>query len=108
MIPETRGRTSATRIGAIRPGSSRMIDRGCALTVMMLTSGAVAVRAEADASPGASHPASNGAKPSVAITPNSLITRFISPILSGLVRRTGLEMRKQSFSCSPPPRGHTK
>ena len=38
-IPETRGRTSETRVGAIRPGNSRTIARACGLTVTMLTSG---------------------------------------------------------------------
>ena len=28
MMPETRGRTSATRVGATRPGNSRTIGRG--------------------------------------------------------------------------------
>src|SRR5690606_1136788 len=37
MMPETRGRTSAIRVGAIRPGSSFTIGRVSALTVTMLT-----------------------------------------------------------------------
>src|SRR5512139_569447 len=39
-MPDTRGRTSETRVGAMRPGSSRTTARGCGLTTTMLTSGA--------------------------------------------------------------------
>ena len=40
-MPDTRGRTSATRVGATRPGSSRVSDSGSALTVTTPTSGGV-------------------------------------------------------------------
>ena len=40
MMPETRGRTSATRVGAMRPGNSRTIACGFGITVTTLTSGA--------------------------------------------------------------------
>ena len=40
-MPDTRGRTSDTRVGAMRPGSSRTIARACGVTVTTLTSGSV-------------------------------------------------------------------
>src|SRR6266849_2645710 len=58
-MPETRGRTSDTRVGAIRPGNSRTIARGCGLTVTMLTSGNDGC-VPAAAAVGSSQPASNG------------------------------------------------
>ena len=62
MMPETRGRTSATRVGAMRPGSSRTMERACGLTVMTLTSGSVGwVATEAMADSGSLQPASSGA-----------------------------------------------
>jgi hypothetical protein len=60
MMPETRGRTSATRVGEIRPGSSRTMARACGFTVTTLTSGSVACAA-AVAVFGSLQPASNGA-----------------------------------------------
>src|SRR5437588_7170310 len=60
-MPDTRGRTSDTRVGAMRPGSSRTMARACGLTVTMLTSGSVACAA-ATATFGSSQPANNGAK----------------------------------------------
>src|SRR3569833_607027 len=60
-MPDTRGRTSETRVGAKRPGSARTTARGCGLTMTMLTSGwagGAADTAELDAS----QPASSGAK----------------------------------------------
>src|SRR3977135_3886202 len=59
-MPDTRGRTSETRVGATRPGSSRTSARACGLTVTMLTSGSE-VCAAAIAEFGSSHPASSGA-----------------------------------------------
>ncbi len=47
MIPDTRGLTSATRSGAMRPGSSRTMARGDGLTVTTLTSGGSGGAAEA-------------------------------------------------------------
>ena len=41
-MPDTSGRTSATRVGATRPGSSRVSDNGSALTVTTPTSGGAA------------------------------------------------------------------
>src|ERR1700709_727664 len=40
-MPEMRGRTSETRVGATRPGSSRTIARACGRTVTTLTSGSL-------------------------------------------------------------------
>jgi hypothetical protein len=60
-MPETRGRTSATRIGAIRPGSSLMIARGCGFTVTMLTWGSTGSAAAA-AELGLLQPARTGAR----------------------------------------------
>jgi len=60
-MPDTRGRTSETRVGAIRPGSSRMIARACGLTVTTLTSGSEAGCTAAVAAVGSSHPANSGA-----------------------------------------------
>jgi len=59
-IPDTRGRTSETLVGAIRPGSSRTSARACGVTVTMLTSGSE-VCAAAFAEFGSSHPARSGA-----------------------------------------------
>jgi len=59
-MPDTRGRTSETRIGATRPGNSRTNARACGLTVTMLTSGSE-VCAAATAEFGSSHPARSGA-----------------------------------------------
>src|SRR5712692_4191049 len=59
-MPDTRGRTSETRVDATRPGSSRTSACGCGLTVTMLTSGSD-VCAAATAGFGSSHPARNGA-----------------------------------------------
>src|SRR5260370_19899543 len=59
-MPETRGRTSDTRVGAIRPGNSRTIARACGFTVTTLTSGSD-VAAAADATFGSLHPPSSGA-----------------------------------------------
>src|ERR1700710_270880 len=59
-MPETRGRTSDTRVGAIRPGNSRTMARACGLTVTMLTSGSVGCTAAA-ATFGSSQPVNNGA-----------------------------------------------
>src|SRR6266550_2210510 len=59
-MPDTRGRTSETRVGATRPGNSRTSARGCGLTVTMLTSGSD-VCAAATAGFGSSHPARSGA-----------------------------------------------
>src|SRR5712664_206708 len=59
-MPDTRGRTSETRVGATRPGNSRTSARGCGLTVTMLTSGSE-VCAAATAVFASSHPARNGA-----------------------------------------------
>src|SRR5262245_23171784 len=41
MMPETRGRTSATRVGAMRPGNSRTCERarGCTTTTLTSISG---------------------------------------------------------------------
>ena len=36
-MPETRGRTSAMRVGAMRPGNSLVIGMGSAFTAMKLT-----------------------------------------------------------------------
>src|SRR5438445_2568980 len=59
-MPDTRGRTSDTRVGAMRPGNSRMIARACGLTVTTLTSSSEACTA-AVAGFGSSHPANRGA-----------------------------------------------
>src|SRR5205823_11353531 len=60
-MPETRGRTSETRVGAMRPGSSRTTARDCGLTTTMLTSGSAGGAAEM-AELDSSQPASSGAK----------------------------------------------
>jgi len=60
-MPDTRGRTSATRVGAMRPGSSRIRAKGSALTVTMPTSGGADWGASADA--GSSHAASTRLNP---------------------------------------------
>jgi hypothetical protein len=59
MMPDTRGRTSETLVGATRPGNSRTSARACGLTVTKLTSGSEACAADAEF--GSSHPASSGA-----------------------------------------------
>src|SRR5882724_6832292 len=59
MIPETRARTSETRVGAIRPGNSRMMARACGRTVKVPTSGSAG--AGAAAAIGSLQPASSGA-----------------------------------------------
>src|SRR5690348_11560597 len=59
MMPDTRGRTSATRVGAIRPGSSRTTARALACTTTTLTSGSTGCTA-AVAAVGSLHPASMG------------------------------------------------
>ena len=58
-MPDTRGRTSDTRVDAMRPGNSRTMARACGLTVTMLTSGSVGCAAAATF--GSSQPANNGA-----------------------------------------------
>ena len=69
MMPDTRGRTSATRVGAMRPGNSRTIGRGVGVAEMMVTSGASgALEATALLS---SQPASQGSIPTVNPTANS-------------------------------------
>jgi hypothetical protein len=45
-MPEMRGRTSETRVGAMRPGNSRTTARGCGFTVTTLTSGSAGWAAE--------------------------------------------------------------
>jgi hypothetical protein len=62
-MPETRLRTSATRVGAMRPGSSRTTARGCDFTVMIPTSGSALVAANAGVA--SSQPASIGARPAI-------------------------------------------
>src|SRR3569833_959166 len=60
-MQDPRGRTSETRVGAMRHGSSRTTARGCGLTMTMLTSGwagGAADTAELDSS----QPASSGAR----------------------------------------------
>jgi hypothetical protein len=59
-MPDTRGRTSDTRVGAIRPGNSRTSARACGFTVTTLTSGSLGCTA-AVAAVGCSHPANSGA-----------------------------------------------
>ena len=61
-MPDTRGRTSATRVGAMRPGSSRIRAKGSALTVTMPTSGGADWGASAEA--GSSQAASSRINPS--------------------------------------------
>ncbi|MGY4367693.1 hypothetical protein ACVW1A_003758 [Bradyrhizobium sp. LB1.3] len=60
-MPETRGLTSDTRVGAMRPGSSRTTARGCGLTMTMLTSGSLGWAAEM-AELDSSQPANSGVK----------------------------------------------
>jgi hypothetical protein len=59
MMPETRGRTSATRVGAMRPGNSRTCERarGCTTTTLTSTSGVEGAAVAA----GSLQPASIGA-----------------------------------------------
>ena len=59
MMPETRGRTSETRVGAMRPGNSRTIERARGWTTTMLTSGSFAAAAGV-AEVGWSQPAKSG------------------------------------------------
>ena len=60
-MPETRGRTSETRVGAIRPGNSRTMARACGRTVKVPTSGSAGAAAAAAAAVGSLQPANSGA-----------------------------------------------
>src|SRR5262245_46738094 len=58
-MPDTRARTSETRVGAIRPGNSRMMARAWGRTVNVPTSGSAG--AADTAAIGSLQPASSGA-----------------------------------------------
>src|SRR5260370_19469245 len=81
-MPESRGRTSETRVGAIRPGSSRTIERARGWTTKMLTSGSMVCAAVvAVAEVGSSHPANNGD-----------ITASINAMHAGCARKPDIEV----------------
>ena len=62
MMPDTRARTSETRVGAIRPGNSRTRARGCERTVKVPTSGSAGFAAAvALAACGSLQPVKSGA-----------------------------------------------
>ena len=60
MIPETRGRTSATRVGEMRPGNSRIWDRARGCMTTTLTSGSDAADTVVAVAVDSLHPASIG------------------------------------------------
>src|SRR5258705_13377582 len=81
-MPETRGRTSETRVGAIRPGSSRTIERARGCPTKMLTSGSMVCAAVvAVAEGGSSHPANS-----------SDITASINAMHAGCARKPDIEV----------------